>query len=275
MRIRFSMFAMLAVILLAVRPGLATTAEDKRACISASEKAQQLRADSKLMASREQLLSCARDACPSVIRKDCARWLAEVDDALPTIVLGAKDSEGHDVTDVRVTVDKQVFAEKLEGKSQSLDPGSHELKFERAGEDPIVETVLVREGEKNRTVSVTFAHDKPLPKAGPADRPKVVSPAAWVLGGVGVAAFVSFAYFGLSARSRAADLRATCAPACAEDDVSSVRTKLLVADVSLAVSVISFGVATYLFLTPKSPSETTVSFSALPGGGSLQLAGRF
>lgn len=259
-------------------PALGATAEDKRVCIAASEKAQQLRADSKLTASREQLLSCARDACPSVIRKDCARWLAEVDEALPTIVLGAKDAEGHDVTDVRVTMDKQLFAEKLEGKSQSLDPGSHELKFERAGEAPIIETVLVREGEKNRTVSVVFGLDKKAPAAATPRLVKVVSPAAWVFGGMGAATLISFAYFGLSARSRASDLRATCAPACPDDDVSSVRTKLLVADVSLAVSLVSFGVATYLFLTPTSAPEapaTTVSFSPLPGGGSLQLAGRF
>jgi hypothetical protein len=258
--------------LLLAPPASAATPQDKQACIAASEKAQHLRADSKLTASREQLLSCARDACPAVIRKDCARWLAEVDEALPSIVLGAKDNEDHDVTDVKVTVDKQLFAERLDGKAQPIDPGTHVFTFERAGESAVTETVLVREGEKNRMVSVKFVHDKPT-AVDPVRTEKKISPAAWIFGGVGVVAFTSFAYFGLSARSRASDLRSSCAPACADDDVSSVRSKLLIADLSLAISLVSFGAATYFFLNP---TETrAVALSPLPGGAALQIAGRF
>lgn len=253
-------------------PVAAATPQEKQSCISASERAQQLRSDAKLLASREQLLSCARDVCPSVIRKDCARWLAEVDEALPTIVLGAKDNDGHDVSDVKVTVDDKPFADHLDGKAVSVDPGSHIFKFERNGEDPISETVLVREGEKNRIVAIAFRHAK-SEKGDPPPVVKTVSPAAWIFGGVGVVALGSFAYFGLLARSTANDLRATCAPACPEDDVSRVRSKLLVADVSLAVSLLSFGAAMYFFLNP---TETrAVAFMPLPGGAALQIAGRF
>lgn len=270
------------ILLLVAVPAAAASPLDKQACIAASEKAQHLRADSKLMSSREQLLSCARDVCPAVIRKDCARWLAEVEEALPTIVLAAKDGAGHDLGAVKVTVDDKPFAEKLEGKAQTIDPGSHVFKFEREGGPSVTETVLVREGEKNRIVAVTFSSPTdgspsapPPAPAGALPGERVVSPAAWVLGGVGVAAFASFAYFGLSGRSQASELRSTCAPACAQSDVDSVNGKLLVADVSLGISVISLGIATYLFLNPKQVESRAVGFAPLPGGGALSLSGSF
>lgn len=277
MRMRSAIFALPLVLAL---PARAATPQDKQACISASEKAQQLRADSKLSASRELLLSCARDVCPAVVRKDCARWLAEVDEAIPTIVLAAKDSAGHDVAAVKVLVDDKPFSDKLEGKAQSIDPGSHVFKFEREGGPAVTETVLVREGEKNRIIAVTFpaAEGESPPGTTPPKTTStvaVVSPAAWVLAGVGAASFVSFAYFGLSARSKASDLRSTCAPSCSSDEVDSVNTKLLIADISLGVSLVSFGISTYLFLNPTKTESPAVAFSPLPGGGALSLAGRF
>jgi len=252
---------------------------DKKVCIEASEKAQQLRADGELTASREQLLTCARDACPGVVRKDCSRWLGEVDDALPSVVLAARDHLGHDVPATKVTVDDAPFADRLDGKAQTLDPGSHVFKFEAEGHPVVRETVLVREGEKNRTVTVTFpappGAEKPAPVVAPV---RAVPTAAWIATGVGVVALGSFVGFGLAGRSQASDLRATCAPSCADDDVSSVRTKLLVADVSLGVSLVSFGIGAWIFLSPdkEQPKQAMrVEVSPLAGGGALRLTGAF
>ncbi len=282
---RFLAFAV-SLVLASSAGGVA--ADDKQACIASSEKAQQLRADGKLSASREQLLFCARDVCPGVVRKDCARWLGEVEEALPTIVLAARDGDGHDITAVKVTVDNNPFAEKLEGKAQTIDPGSHVVKFERDTGEVVSETVLVREGEKNRIVAVTFAPAKtaatPAPSTGKANDETVppVLPedhnrraAAWVLSGVGVVALGSFAYFGITARNDASDLRSSCAPGCAQSDVDSVRTRLLVADISLGASLVSFGVATYLFVSGGSEKRTAVVVSPTASGGTLQLVGRF
>src|SRR5579859_5937510 len=109
-------------IVVASQAGAAPTAkEEKKACIAASEKAQQLRADGKLLASREQLLVCARDVCPGVIRKDCAKWLGELEDALPSIVLGAKDGKGRDLEDVRVDIDGVQATSALDGKAIPID----------------------------------------------------------------------------------------------------------------------------------------------------------
>jgi hypothetical protein len=44
-------------------------------------------------------------------------------------------------------------------------------------------------------------------------------------------------------------LRNSCAPKCSDSAVSQVRTKLLVADISLGVGVVSLAVAGYLLLS--------------------------
>jgi hypothetical protein len=249
-----------------------TAKEEKKACIATSEKAQQLRADGKLLASREQLLVCARDVCPGVIRKDCAKWLGELEDALPSIVLGAKDGKGHDLEEVRVSIDGTQVTTTLDGKAVPIDPGPHVLLFQRAGSPDVEDKIVVREGEKNRFVTVKIhvegddVPDAPTTATGPeTETPRTIPTATWILGGVGVAALGSFAFFGLKGKSDESSLRSSCAPACADSDVSAVHTKYVIADVSLLVSVASLSVAAYLYFsqprTLEAPKSTTASFA--------------
>lgn len=259
---------------------------EKQACVDASQKAQQLRSDGKMITAREQLLVCARDACPGVVRKDCGRWMAEVDEALPSVVIGAKDGHGHDLDAVKVTVDGKVFADRLDGKAQPIDPGTHVFRFEHETAPPIEEKVVVREGEKNRTISVVMhlpGDDVPLAasggggdKAPRGSESREVPVESWVLGGVGVLALGSFVYFGLSGRGATSDLRSSCAPACNKGDVDSARTKLLIADVSLGVSVVALGLATFFFVS-STPEKRSAHLGVQPlvGGATLQLGGSF
>ncbi|MGZ5969407.1 MAG: hypothetical protein ACXWP4_17160, partial [Polyangiales bacterium] len=196
-----------------VRPTFAAppaTVQEKKACATASEKAQSLRSEGKMIAARELLLVCARDVCPTVVRKDCSRWVAEVDEALPTIVVAAKDEAGHDVTEAKVFVDDQLFADSLDGKAQPIDPGAHVVRLERQGKQ-ITEKVLVREGEKNRIVLI---HLGPPPKpvdSTPPPPARTIPAETWIFGGIGVVGLVGFVGFGLSAKSQASDLRSSCA----------------------------------------------------------------
>src|ERR1700733_3505540 len=75
----------------------------KLACVQASDKAQQLRVAGKLVAARSALTQCVADACPNVVREACSQWLGEVNASLPSIVIGAKDSEGKDLLDLKVS----------------------------------------------------------------------------------------------------------------------------------------------------------------------------
>ena len=73
-----------------------TVRADEAACIAASESEVGLRRQLKLQESLKQLVICASPACPGVIRAECSRRLAEVNTAMPTVVLGATDAAGND-----------------------------------------------------------------------------------------------------------------------------------------------------------------------------------
>lgn len=263
-------------------------AQDKEACVTASESGQKLRKQKKLRAARKELLACAQETCPAVVKKDCVTWLAEVDESLPTIILSAKDGSGNDVVDAKVLLDGEPFEGKLDGSAIAIDPGAHTFRFEPAKGEAVESKVIVREAEKNRVITVTLG-EKPKPVAEPAPPPtKPATPeapkassgiptSAYVLGGVAAASFVGFAYFGLSGRADRDHLLDTCAPYCSKDDEKPARNRLLIADIALGVGIVSLGVATVLVLTaPSAPKadKAALRVDAVPvAGGAVGLLG--
>jgi hypothetical protein len=244
----------------------------KRQCLDAYTESQPLRRAGSLHKAREALVLCSRDPCPIALQSDCIGWLNEVDVAMPTLVLTAKDAEGHDVADARVQLDGEVLASHLDGRAVEVDPGDHVLRFERAGLKPEERTIVVREGEKGRVVEVQFgAPPDSAPKAvDRRDTPTShestgagsVRPIPWsvfALGGVGVVAMGVFAYFGASGLSGRGDLE-SCKPNCGTSSVDAVDRKFWIADIALGASVLALGAATVVFLTR--PTERRV---AMPG----------
>jgi len=223
----------------------ADSADPAEACADASEKGQLLKIKGKLAEARTQFLSCIADACPPVVRKDCGQFLVEVEAATPTVVFAARDASG-DLTDVRVTASGALVAEKLEGKAITMDPGAYELRFESKGHLPITQKVVVREGEKNRLVSVTLEVDRPVVVVD--SKPVPPPTAAWIAAGVGVVGLGAFTVLGLSARAEFSDLKDSCDSRCAEDDVDRVKRRALFADIGLVVGLAGAGVATWLFV---------------------------
>lgn len=240
---------------------------DKQACLSAHEEAQKLRTEGKLRAARDRLMVCAADACPALVKVDCVKWLPEVEKDLPTLIVRAKDDTG-DIADVRVEIDGVLLAKFLDGKPIAVDPGAHALKLERAG-DVREQQIVILAGDKNRVLEVTFHDERPVSKPSPPVLP-------FVLAGAGIVGIAGFAAFGLSARGRLNELRDTCAPTCDPGEKRSIQTQLVLADVSLAIGVISLGVATYLFLkpTPVTP-PIGVALAPMRGGGLASLAVQF
>ena len=162
-------------------------------CASASESAQSLRNDLKLVAARGKLLICTRPACPRPIKRDCDEMLSQLDASLPTIVLGAKDKEGRDLTDIRVLLDGAPLSTALDGRAMAVDPGRHLLRFERSGSTPVERTIVAHESEKDRVVIVVMAAspqgEAPTAPTSPArhSEPRVPT-MAYVLGTAGVVA---------------------------------------------------------------------------------------
>ena len=87
MRVALSLFG---VVLSASHAALADT---KAECVAASEKAQQLRDDRKLIEARDQFLACARDACPAAVKKDCADQIADVNKRTPSVVVRQRERQ--------------------------------------------------------------------------------------------------------------------------------------------------------------------------------------
>jgi hypothetical protein len=254
------------------------TADDKADCISAAESAQNERLSSKLLDAEAHLRTCARDVCPKLVRDDCQKWLPQVEQSLPTIVLRAHDPKRIALTDVTASIDGVPVATRLDDRPIPLDPGSHTVRFARTGSPLVEQTIIVSTGEKGRAVDVQLlvptARDQPS-AAGPR-RPIPVG--VFVLAGVGVLALGSFTYFAIAGTSDVDQLRSTCGLYCSSSDVSNAHTQLLVADISLGVSVVSLGAAAWLFFRrPEAPAPNAASLDVqpIPGGALARVGGSF
>ncbi|HEY2510770.1 MAG TPA: hypothetical protein VGI39_07940 [Polyangiaceae bacterium] len=235
-------------------------ADEKEACVNASEQAQTLRDDGKFRQARAALMTCGRDVCPGIVRRDCEKWLGELDAAQPTVVLGARDPNGNDVPAARVKLDGTPLLDRLDGRPVPVDPGEHVFRYEGGGSTPVEQRVVVRVGEKNRSLTAILMPPASAAAASPtpalvassgADIPPSQQPEApaeprakrpipasfWIFSGLTVAGAASFTYFGLSGQSDINNLRATCSPNCAQSDVDAAHTKLVIADVSAVVGV--------------------------------------
>jgi hypothetical protein len=222
-------------------------AQSTDSCIAAFEEGQVLRDQLHLRAARERFLQCARDACAIPVRKDCAENLDLVTRDLPTLAVGARDEEGRDLPDVRVSLDGEPVLVDPSGRSTPCDPGPHAVRFELAGFPAVTVHILLRMGERNRPVVVTL-HPATSPVV--ADRTDGRR-ATWgyALAGVGLAGLGTFTLFAIDGKAEKNHLLGTCAPACTEAQVSDLKTMYITADVSLAIGLVAAGIATYLFAT--------------------------
>jgi hypothetical protein len=279
---RIALGAACAAVLLAAPGGAALAGgpadAGPEACFSASEDGQRLRDEGKLIAARERFIACGREACPAVVRADCAGWLADVERRLPSIVLAAQGPDGRDLTGVRVTLDGAPLAAGVDGKAIGVDPGEHRVRFERDGGPPVEQRIVVREGDKLRKVSARFGDSPPAPAPAPPPDDGGVPVLPIALAGVAVAGGVAFAVLGLSAKGDADDLRATCAPRCAEADVDAARAKMIGADVALGVGALALGGAALAWLLrspPREPPAAALLVTPALGGAAVGVTGRF
>jgi hypothetical protein len=256
------LFAGLALAIgLGARPCRAADVEEGAA---AAESTQRLRAAGKLQQARATALVCERASCPAMMRSDCQAWLSQIDAALPSIVVLARGAKG-DVTAVRLTVDGLPVTERLDGQPMPLDPGEHDLRFERLDEAsaaPVAQHILLGAGEKNRRIEVVF--ESPTPVAPPATAPAPAQPPpppppspgsrpvpllSWVLGGVAVAALGTFGAFAIKAKVENDQWESQCGHgSCSPGELTTLHSDADVADIALAVGVAAATTATVLYL---------------------------
>jgi hypothetical protein len=243
----------------------------KAACAHAAEEGQRLRAESKLREARESFTACAAERCPALIRSDCSGWLAEVEAAVPTLVVRAipAEEQGRELYEVEVRVDGVVLTSKLDGRELPVNPGEHHFAFSAPGRVPAEDDIVVRAGEKHRLLTISLPSVNPPPppvivKPLPAPAPRMSTGTKALLVGGGVA-LAGAAAFGTSGWLEERSLRRSCAPACDQGQVDSARLRLRVADVSLLVGVAALAGAGVLYWT-RPDGNASVGVAPLAGG---------
>lgn len=259
-------------------------ADDAATCASAAESSQTLRGTAHLTLARQQLLACARDTCPRIVRHDCLRWLTEVDAALPSVVFRAHGVDGTDRTDVQVLVDGRRVTDRLDGIPLSMDPGAHVVRYVGSDGAVLDTRVLVAEGEQHRVLLVTLPSSSGAPSSrqsaqlaasSTSDGRGPVPALSWALGAVAVGGAAAFAVLSLTGTSDYDHLEDTCGRtrSCTDSQVRGARAQYIAADVAVGVGVAALGGAAWSFFTRSpaaAPAAGTTGLSLAPlGSGAL------
>lgn len=263
-------------------------------CVRAYEGSQEQRNSDQLVSARNMLNSCAQASCPEFIRTDCATWLVELQDELPTLVFTAVN-QGLAPSRVRITVDGRELSSGLDGQAVELDPGQHDLEFQAAGMRPVQRHLVVARGERNRLVQIDFEplvsarnpdHQLGQSEQLPGERERSPNRGSrslllpGILAAAGVAGVVGFVGVGASGHSRENQLKDTCSPNCRGDLIAGVRTRYFVADLSLGIGVASLLLGTYFFFDQGAAPQARarpprLALVAQPGAATFLYGGEF
>ena len=264
-------------------------------CLSASDGSLRLGNAHQFRAERAQLLVCAATTCPADIRKECIARVDEVNAAIPTLIFQVKDGAGHDLSAVKVTIDGEMLAERIDGTALSVDPGEHTFAFESTSFPAVRKTLMIREGEKSRREVIVLGTDSAL--TTPVPSPKIAPPpgsvsgdaseaspsaglgtqktVALVAGGVGALGVVVGSVFTFIAVSKKSDARDACPNECSnERDVNrwhDAKSAGNVATAAFIVGGVGLAAGAVLWFSAKKTDSTQVGV----GLGALQLKGTF
>lgn len=258
-------------------------APTKEQCIESHRGAQQAQNEGRLVHARELARTCTSLVCPGLVITDCARWLNDLDQRIPSVVFEVR-VDGQPNLSAMIIADGKRVQEWTRGEALRLDPGEHQFRFELAPYQPVIQKFLLAEGMRYRIVTAEFkSQAQPLaaprtttpaapvtstePPAVPMARP--VPFAVYPLLGVGAIGAASFTVFSLLGKSKQSDLESSCKPNCNDSDLDSMKTKYLIGDISLGVGAASLITAGVLYLArPERPMVTSVGFAPMPGGAS-------
>ena len=201
------------VLALALSSAGSALADAKQDCSEAYEATQVLRDANKLEKAIEAANVCSRDACTKFIRDDCTKWKTDLEARLASIVVEAVDASGKAETAGSVTLDGLSWLDELGGGAHVVSEGPHTLVVTVKGQPPRTVAIVVREGEKNRRVTITLPSPRP-----PAHGPRNFGP--YLVGGVGIAVLIGGAVTGGITvhdygvvKDQCNDISRTCSPA--------------------------------------------------------------
>lgn len=281
---------MLARLLLVVIAGvLLLGASPARAegphCVTASNSGGEHRRARRLLTARDEYLRCVTtENCPDIVKSECLTGLEQLRLAIPTLIVAVVDGRQQDVSGASLVVDGRPVP--LDGSPIELDPGSHHLIASKDDVSSEVD-VIALESDRNRKVTLVLTNaetqqpkvaepaktNSPLPRTSPVPHRRIETSSAsrvpaYLLGSAAAVGLGGFAYFGFKGKAGLSDL-SSCKPRCDEDDVSTVRRNLLLADVSLGVSIVALAAAVYsLVSTPSLSEPASVAALSIRAGAS-------
>jgi hypothetical protein len=290
-----------AALFFSAAPGAADMT--KAQCVSVNSNAQDLRRAGKLTEALENLRQCSAPSCPAIVRDDCTQRIDEVQRAQPTIIFDIKDGAGRDLIDVTATVDGQTTTRKIDGSAWGLDPGGHAFVFTEPGQQPVTQTFVLREGEKDRRERIVIGTPPPPATATLAPAPTAsLAPsefaskgmpsqkvAALVVGGVGLAGVAAGTVFGLLTFSAASQQKSACASSTTCANYAQASSAHSTGETDATLSTVTFigggalvAAGAILFLTSPHVSEQPLPAMAVviapglaPGGGGIWARGEF
>ena len=243
-------------------------------CISEHSQSQRLRRDTDFMTSRQLLIQCADENCPSLVRDDCTAWLNELEARIPSIVLSGKEA-GNDVPISSVYIDGHLI-NYVAGVSHQLNPGTHEITATDSQDRKSTKTVTIIEGQKLKEIEFEFKTVIEEVPAGPTWKVRPVPTHTWILAGVTLAGFATFATLGIMGNSEKSSLENSCGltASCTDADMSTMNSLYLGADIALGVAIGSFVATTITYLI-RPTVEIPMNLSVIPTSngvyGSLSL----
>jgi hypothetical protein len=256
------------------------TPPTKEQCLESHRQSQKAQNEQKLIEAREYARICTSVACPGLLVSDCARWLSDLEQRIPSVVFEVR-LNGKRNRSATVYADGKRVDDWDRGEAFRMDPGDHEFRFELENQEPITDSVMLAEGIRFRVVSAEFTTATPTESDAtgkPAAREQSFSenhrtrPTPFIvypLLGLGVLGTASFATFAILGRTKENDLSKSCKHSCTDDQVSTVSNRYLIADISVGVGVASLIAAGVVYLVraeEESPPTTSVGVVPTPGG---------
>ncbi len=213
-------------------------------------------------------------------------------------MFAAKDTAGHDLTDVRVSMDGAPLLQRLDGSAIPVDPGVHHFVFEATGYrvDSTKVTAVIREGVKERPVQTVFELP-PEPAATPTVQPLRETPQpsndgnsrraiGLAIGGAGVAELAVGLIFGVVANSTYSHALSECAGGSADKcssasspqahhDLDTAQGQATVATIASIAGGVCLAAGAAVYFTAPKAKGLEVGANAENGGMRFTLGGRW
>ena len=169
---------------------------------------------------------------------------------MPTIRVQVTDTHGVAIQGFRLTSDGVEIPSTQLTQPIIVEAGPHALHFEAPGYHPLDLQASLRPSDREHPVTAVLQTQGESGPVLQTQGESTITPNRALpitLAAVSAVALGTSLYFGLRAHSQYEDLKSSCAPTCSTAQADSVRTKVLISDVTLLGSAVAIGAAAWLY----------------------------